>query len=694
MSDPISRVSDTATNGLAIAATVSKEAAVVADVLTPFIPLISEIAHIVQDIINLYQTAEHNKRICGSLLSRATAAETAVNMLKIRRLENEDVFKSKEYYRNFQKLVMVIGKIKNFISEVSQIKGLRKFLAAHSIEEQFRNLTEEFDGLMRVLNFTMAVQNQIQMEEDQKVIRSDIKEMTKYLQTIEGGIVNELKEISSSLDDITQLNIAWQKKVLHDDDNVLASATIKITELHDPPETVKRGTKVYKKIRMGEEVAIKEKILGNDEKKLMNDILSQVVILKKLKESQYILQFYGIAQDASAMYMVTEWCEYGNLQEYYQGYGPLDWHVKTQLAVDVARGLTFLHTVAILHHDIRSENILITIHHQAKLANFTLSRGFNDPTKNMMPTIDTVRWMAPEKLRDHRKNPYTAKCEIYSFGMLLWEIAEEKLPFHNEKDILEIRNLVVQKMVRPVFNNSVPHEWVKISHKALQDSPSARPPLKDMFMTLNHLYRKFLPSQPIRPTLVKLPTEEDLPSDDDDDFAIEDFSANNILTVREAVLEHKRRDGDKLKAWESFKYYAEEFSDVTASYWKGYYLYYGLSPINNPSDTEEKRQRLVEAAKLFKSAADFGLPDAQLRYGHCLWSGDGVKKSIPQAIEYFQLSADNENSTAMYNIGNVYYHGLGVTKDDEKGIKYLRLAALREQPKALEMCKQKGISLV
>lgn len=71
-----------------------------------------------------------------------------------------------------------------------------------------------------------------------------------------------------------------------------------------------------------------------------------------------------------------------------------------------------------------------------------------------------------------------------------------------------------------------------------------------------------------------------------------------------------------------------------------------------------------------------------------------MKKSIPQAIEYFQLSADNENSTAMYNIGNVYYHGLGVTKDDEKGIKYLRLAALREQPKALEMCKQKGISLV
>ena len=115
----IDRVTKIATNSLAVASTLSKEAAVVADTLAPFIPLIGEITQLVSDIINLYQTAEHNKRICGSLLSRATTAETAVNMLKIRRLENEEVFKSKEYYKNFQKLVTIIGKIKTFIEEVS-----------------------------------------------------------------------------------------------------------------------------------------------------------------------------------------------------------------------------------------------------------------------------------------------------------------------------------------------------------------------------------------------------------------------------------------------------------------------------------------------------------------------------------------------------------------------------------------------
>ena len=87
-----------------------------------------------------------------------------------------------------------------------------------------------------------------------------------------------------------------------------------------------------------------------------------------------------------------------------------------------------------------------------------------------------------------------------------------------------------------------------------------------MFMTLNNLCTKFLPiPPPTRPNLVTLPTDDDLPSDDDLDLAIDDLSIN-ILTVREAISEHKKRDGDKSKAWESFKYYSEEFNDVTARY--------------------------------------------------------------------------------------------------------------------------------
>lgn len=166
-------ITDTAIN--------SFEASKVSDSISPFLPLITEVSRLTSDIINIYQTAEHNKRICGSLLSRTTAAETAVKNLEIRRLENESLFKSKEYYKNFQRLVIIVGKIKKFIEEISQIKGLRRFLAANSIEKDFFDLTNEFEGLMRILNFSIAVTNQIQMEEDKKILSHDIKEMNKVI---------------------------------------------------------------------------------------------------------------------------------------------------------------------------------------------------------------------------------------------------------------------------------------------------------------------------------------------------------------------------------------------------------------------------------------------------------------------------------------------------------------------------------
>ncbi|CAG8593011.1 2074_t:CDS:2, partial [Acaulospora morrowiae] len=404
-------------------------------------------------------------------------------------------------------------------------------------------------------------------------------------------------------------------------------------------------------------------------------------------ESTYILKFYGIAQDANALYMVTEWCELGNLQEYYR-VNPMDWNQKSQFAVDIARGLTFLHAVSILHHDIRSENILITEYRQAKIANFNLSRGANDPTKDVRPTIDTVRWMAPEKLKDH-KNKYNTKCEIYSFGMLLWEIAEGQIPFAEEMDLLVIRDFVVKQKKRPVFSNNVPPEWSKISYQAMQDSPNARPALKDIFMVLYSLHQKNLLQRSPRPSPNHIPSEDELPGIDDD------LGIDVTMSVKEAIAEHKKKDGDKKKVWEAFKVHAEEFGDMTARYWMGYYLYYDLCPIDNPNDKEAKQKRLEKAASLFKEAADMGIVDAQLRYGHCLWYGEGVQRNIKEAIEYFQKSADNGNgnTTAIYNIGNVYYNGLGVEQDMERGIRFLRLAALQGQPKALEICKKKGIPL-
>src|SRR5947209_7741083 len=68
-----------------------------------FLPLIGEVARLCNEIVDIYQTAEHNKRICGVMLDRVQVAETAVRNLKNRREENEDFF-SEENYINLHKL--------------------------------------------------------------------------------------------------------------------------------------------------------------------------------------------------------------------------------------------------------------------------------------------------------------------------------------------------------------------------------------------------------------------------------------------------------------------------------------------------------------------------------------------------------------------------------------------------------------
>ncbi|CAG8856180.1 42480_t:CDS:1, partial [Gigaspora margarita] len=81
----------------------------------------------------------------------------------------------------------------------------------------------------------------------------------------------------------------------------------------------------------------------NDE---INDLSQQVAILKELEDSEHIVRFYGIvwSSDETYGYLVTEWMENGNLQEYYKNH-KLDWNKKFEFAIDICQGIAFLNAV-------------------------------------------------------------------------------------------------------------------------------------------------------------------------------------------------------------------------------------------------------------------------------------------------------------------------------------------------------------
>uniref|UniRef100_U9T2K9 Protein kinase domain-containing protein n=1 Tax=Rhizophagus irregularis (strain DAOM 181602 / DAOM 197198 / MUCL 43194) TaxID=747089 RepID=U9T2K9_RHIID len=155
------------------------------------------------------------------------------------------------------------------------------------------------------------------------------------------------------------------------------------------------------------------------------EIRRQVNILKELKNSDHIIRFYGVAKEDKKYYLVTEWMEYGNLHEYYTNYrDSINLEIKIKFALDICRGVAYLHGCKILHHDIQSANILVNELRKVKIANFGLSKKFSDITRNITHNLENIRYMAPEKLlldnnennnNDNKKKkvPYDPKCEIY-----------------------------------------------------------------------------------------------------------------------------------------------------------------------------------------------------------------------------------------------------------------------------------------
>ncbi|RGB24164.1 kinase-like domain-containing protein, partial [Rhizophagus diaphanus] len=141
----------------------------------------------------------------------------------------------------------------------------------------------------------------------------------------------------------------------------------------------------------------------------------------------------------------------------------------------------------ILHHDIRCENVLINENIQPKLTNFKFAREFNANTIQIDNINALIHWLAPEKL----KARYTIQCEIFSFGMLLWELAFQKIPYEG-MSMLDIQKHVLKGKRESLNFGLSPHpiqrEFGEIIKLAWQQDPSLRPGIQLLFNMLQESY--------------------------------------------------------------------------------------------------------------------------------------------------------------------------------------------------------------
>uniref|UniRef100_A0A804QKE3 Protein kinase domain-containing protein n=1 Tax=Zea mays TaxID=4577 RepID=A0A804QKE3_MAIZE len=120
----------------------------------------------------------------------------------------------------------------------------------------------------------------------------------------------------------------------------------------------------------------------------------------------------------------------------------LAFKVVVQIALDLARGLSYLHSKKIVHRDVKTENMLLDKTRTVKIADFGVARLEASNPSDMTGETGTLGYMAPEVLNG---NPYNRKCDVYSFGICLWEIYCCDMPYP-DLSFSEVTSAVVRQV--------------------------------------------------------------------------------------------------------------------------------------------------------------------------------------------------------------------------------------------------------
>uniref|UniRef100_A0A7N6AF30 Tyrosine-protein kinase receptor Tie-1 n=1 Tax=Anabas testudineus TaxID=64144 RepID=A0A7N6AF30_ANATE len=251
----------------------------------------------------------------------------------------------------------------------------------------------------------------------------------------------------------------------------------------------KDGNKMSAAIKM-----LKEFASENDHR----DFAGELEVLCKLGQHPNIINLIGACENRGYLYIAIEYAPYGNLLDFLRKsrvletdpafakeHGTASTLTSQQLlqfSVDVATGMHYLSDKQFIHRDLAARNVLVGDNLVAKIADFGLSRGEEVYVKKTMGRLP-VRWMAIESLN---YSVYTTKSDVWSFGVLLWEIVSLGGTPYCGMTCAELYEKLPQgyRMEKPKNCDDEVYELMK---QCWRDRPYERPPFSQISVQLNRM---------------------------------------------------------------------------------------------------------------------------------------------------------------------------------------------------------------
>ncbi|OCT76963.1 receptor-interacting serine/threonine-protein kinase 2 [Xenopus laevis] len=238
-----------------------------------------------------------------------------------------------------------------------------------------------------------------------------------------------------------------------------------------------------------------------------NKILKEAEILHKARFS-YILPILGICNEPECLGIVTEYMTNGSLNQLLHENNPrveIVWPLAFQILYEIALGVNFLHnlTPSLLHHDLKTQNILLDRDFHAKIADFGLSKwrmlSSSHSYSDQSPPGGTIIYMPPEEYEpgSAKNRRGSVKHDMYSYAIIMWEVLARKEPYEGATTPMQIM-FSVSKGNRPDLSedslpSEIPHRdlFISLMQSGWATNPNDRPAFLKCLLDLEPVIRNY-----------------------------------------------------------------------------------------------------------------------------------------------------------------------------------------------------------
>lgn len=197
-----------------------------------------------------------------------------------------------------------------------------------------------------------------------------------------------------------------------------------------------------------------------------------------------IVNIYDVGEDGGSQYIVMEYVSGPTLKEVIQQKGCLEPIEAVRIAKEIASALESAHRNNLVHCDIKPHNILVMPDGHIKVTDFGIARAVSASTMTYSGSVmGSVHYFSPEQAKG---TVITTKSDVYSLGVVLYEMLTGQLPFNGETSVsIALKHLQEEPVPIRQLNPSIPPVLEAIVQKAMSKDPADRPSSTELYADLN-----------------------------------------------------------------------------------------------------------------------------------------------------------------------------------------------------------------